>query len=72
MALSNGDNTSKFALGVAQLANKQYPDALATLKGVHDQLTRQGRRKIESVDQELLQAYLANNDSAGAKQRQPR
>ena len=31
MALS-GDNTSKFALGVAQLANKQYPDALTTLK----------------------------------------
>jgi tetratricopeptide (TPR) repeat protein len=64
MALS-ADNTSKFALGVAQLANKQYPDALASLKGVHDQVTDKAARL--NIDQELLQAYLATNDSAGAQ-----
>ena len=65
VALSGGDNTAKFALGVAQLANKQYPDALATLKSVHDQVTDKTARL--NIDQELLQAYLANNDSAGAQ-----
>ncbi|HUN29827.1 MAG TPA: TonB family protein [Alphaproteobacteria bacterium] len=68
IALSGGDNTAKFALGVAQLANKQYPDALATLKAVHDQLGDDPKNKAAkvNVDQELLQAYLATNDSAGA------
>ena len=64
MALS-GDNTSKFALGVAQLANKQYPDALATLKSVHDQVTDKAARL--NIDTELLQGYLATNDSADAQ-----
>jgi TonB family protein len=69
MALSGGDSTSKFALGVAQLANKQYPDALATLKSVHDQLGDDPKAKAAkvNVDQELLQAYLAVNDPAGAQ-----
>lgn len=58
------DATSRFALGVAQLANKQYPDAVATLKSVHDQVT-DSKAKL-NVDQELLQAYLAANDQAGA------
>ncbi len=64
MALS-GDNTSKFALGVAELANKQYPDALATLKSVHDQVTDKAARL--NIDTELLQGYLATNDSADAQ-----
>ncbi|HTU70013.1 MAG TPA: tetratricopeptide repeat protein [Candidatus Baltobacteraceae bacterium] len=63
IALSDSD-TSKFALGVAQLANKQYPDAVATLKAVHDQVS-DPKDKL-NIDQELLQAYLATNDSAGA------
>ncbi|MGA7569312.1 MAG: tetratricopeptide repeat protein, partial [Candidatus Aquilonibacter sp.] len=64
MALS-GDNTSKFALGVAELANKQYPDALTTLKSVHDQVTDKAARL--NIDTELLQGYLATNDSADAQ-----
>ena len=50
VTLSKGDATSKFALGVAQLANKQNDAALATLKGVHDQVVAdpEGRRKDEA------------------------
>ena len=64
LALAPSDSTPKFALGVAQLANKQYPQAVATLKAVHDRLT--DPKQKASVDQELLQAYLATNDQAGA------
>jgi Flp pilus assembly protein TadD len=62
------DATSRFSLGVAQLANKQYADALTTLKAVHDQLGDDPKAKAAklNIDQELLQAYLANNDQAGA------
>jgi TonB family protein len=69
MVLSGGDSTSKFALGVAQLANKQYPEAVATLKSVHDQLGDDPKAKAAkiNVDQVLLQAYLATNDPAGAQ-----
>ncbi len=55
---------SKFALGVAQLANKQYSDAIASLRSVHDQVT-DTKAKL-NIDQELLQAYLATNDTADA------
>jgi tetratricopeptide (TPR) repeat protein len=60
------DNNSKFALGVAQLANKQYADAITSLKGVHDSVT-DPKAKL-NIDTELLQAYLATNDTAGAQQ----
>jgi TonB family protein len=69
VSLSGGDATSKFSLGVAQLANSQNAAAAATLKGVHDQLAADGKADAKTkinVDQELLQAQLANNDSAGA------
>ncbi len=69
MTLSNGDATSRYALGVAQMANKQYPEAVATLKGVHDSLSGDPKADVKtklSLDQELLQAQLANNDAAGA------
>ncbi len=69
VALSNGSPTSKFALGVAQLANKQNADAVATLKSVHDQMMADSKADTKTklnVDQELLQAYLANNDSTDA------
>lgn len=68
VALSS-DATSKFALGVAQLANKQNAAAVTTLRAVHDQLMSDSKADAKTklnVDQELLQAYLANNDSAGA------
>jgi tetratricopeptide (TPR) repeat protein len=57
-------SSSKFALGVAQLANKQYSDAITTLRGVHDQVT-DAKAKL-NIDQELLQAYLSTNDTADA------
>jgi TonB family protein len=69
VALSGGDATSKFALGVAQLANNQNADAVATLKSVHDRLAADAKADAKTklnVDQELLQAQLASNDSAGA------
>jgi TonB family protein len=69
VSLSNGDPTSKFALGVAQLANKQYAEAAATLKGVRDAMNADPKADTKTklnVDQELRQAQLANNDSAGA------
>jgi tetratricopeptide (TPR) repeat protein len=56
--------SSKFALGVAQLANKQYSDAIASLRAVHDQVTDTKARL--NIDQELLQAYLSTNDTADA------
>ena len=63
VALDNSNN-SHFALAVAQNANKQYPDAIATLKALHDKVSDP---KIKAaVDAQLLQAYLATNDSADA------
>jgi TonB family protein len=69
VALSNGDPTSKFALGVAQLANKQDAAAAATLKAVHDQMNADPKADPKNklnVDQELMQAYLGNNDTSDA------
>jgi len=69
VVLSKSDATSRFALGVAELANKQNADAIATLKGVHDAMMSDPKADTQTklnVDEELLQAYLANNDSAGA------
>jgi tetratricopeptide (TPR) repeat protein len=57
-------SSSRFALGVAQLANKQYSDAISSLRGVHDQVT-DTKAKL-NVDQELLLAYLSTNDTADA------
>ncbi len=63
VALADNSN-SQFALGVAQLANKQYPQAISTLKAVHDKAP-DAKTKV-AIDRELLSAYLATNDSAGA------
>lgn len=64
-AVSLADNSnSQFALGVAQLANKQYQPAIATLKAVHDKTT-DSKTKV-AIDRQLLSAYLATNDNAGA------
>jgi TonB family protein len=66
----NPDTNSKFALGVAQLANKQNADALATLKAVHSAAMSDPKftktAKV-NVDARLMGAYLANNDAAGAQ-----
>lgn len=63
VALDNSTN-SHFALGVAQNANKQYPAAIATFKALHDKVTDP---KIKAaIDGQLLQSYLATNDTSDA------
>jgi hypothetical protein len=65
----NGTN-AKFALGVAQLANKQNAQALATLKAVHEAAMRDpkmGTNAKVNVDAQLVAAYLANNDTQDAQ-----
>jgi tetratricopeptide (TPR) repeat protein len=69
MALDSGPN-SRFALGVAQLANNDNADALASLKAARDASMSDPKMPVASkvnIDAELLQAYLANNDTADAQ-----
>ncbi len=66
----DGSFNSKYALGVAQLANKQYADAIATLKAVHEGVfpsPKTAKGVKIGVDTELLQAYVATNDTADAQ-----
>ncbi len=65
----NPDTNSRFALGTAQLANKQNAEALTTLKGIHDAAMKDPKLSQAAkvnIDARLMTAYLANNDSAGA------
>jgi TonB family protein len=60
---------SKYALGVAQLANKQYADAITTLKGVHDAMfadSKTSKTAKVAIDSSLLTAYMQNGDSQNA------
>lgn len=69
MAIDPSTN-SKFALGVAQLANKQNDAALATLKAVHSAAMNDpkfNKTARENIDARLMGAYLANNDTADAQ-----
>jgi TonB family protein len=69
MAIEQNAN-SRFALGVAQLANGQNADALQTLKAARDAAMSDPKIPVSSkvnMDSELLQAYLANHDTAGAQ-----
>jgi tetratricopeptide (TPR) repeat protein len=69
MTLEPGAN-SRFALGVAQLANNQNAEALASLKAAHDaELSDRSLATSSKVnlDQELMRAYIANGDTAGAQ-----
>lgn len=64
-----GGSTAQLALGVAQIANKQNAEGVATLKGVHDKLFADPKTPAKvkiGVDSRLLNAYLATGDSAGA------
>jgi TonB family protein len=64
------DTNSRFALGTAQLANKQNAEALATLKSVHASAMNDpklSKAAKVNVDARLMSAYLANNDSQGAQ-----
>lgn len=69
MAL-NPDTNSKFALGTAQLANKQNAEAVATLKAVHDAAANDPKMSKTSkvnIDARLMSAYLATNNSSAAQ-----
>ena len=59
-----------FALGVVQLASGQNAAALASLRTAHDEALSNSKIPLASkvnIDAELLQAYLANKDMAGAQ-----
>jgi hypothetical protein len=64
------NTNSRFALGVAQLANKQNAEALTTLKAAHESAIRDSSLNAQAksnIDAQLMTAYLANNDPAGAQ-----
>ena len=57
---------SKYALGTAQLANKQYADAVATLKQVHAAAFADPKTPTNAkvaIDASLMNAYMQTNDS---------
>lgn len=57
---------SKYALGVAQLASKQYGDALTTLKQVHAAAFADPKTPTNAkvaIDASLMNVYLQTNDS---------
>ncbi|MBV8067933.1 MAG: energy transducer TonB [Candidatus Eremiobacteraeota bacterium] len=69
VALDSGPN-SRFALGVAQLANNDVAGALTSLKAAHDAAMADPKVPVSSkvnIDSELMQAYLANHDTADAQ-----
>jgi hypothetical protein len=69
VSLDHGPN-SHFALGVAQLGNKQYAAALATLQSVHSTVFADPKSDTKTrygVDQRLLEAYVDANDYTGAQ-----
>lgn len=69
VALDSASALPQLAMGVAQLANKQTAQGIATLKTVHDKLfavpTTDVKVKI-GIDSRLMQAYLDMNDAANA------
>jgi TonB family protein len=70
VAIDPGPN-SRFALGVAQLANGDNAAALDSLKAARDAAMADSKIPVASkvnIDSELLQAYLANHDTASAQQ----
>lgn len=63
LALDSGPN-SNFALGMAQLAAKNYPAAVDALKKARDQAFADKRTNLaakQNLDSNLLEAYIANN-----------
>ncbi len=64
------DTNSKFAMGVAQLANNDNAGALESLKSAHDGAMNDSKIPLASkvnIDAELEQAYIANKDMQGAQ-----
>jgi TonB family protein len=68
-ALDPGGNT-QYALGVAQLANKQYADAITSLKAAHDKVFADANAPKNSklaIDSSLMTAYAQSGDAANAQ-----
>lgn len=63
VGLANNSN-SQFALGVAEIGDKQYARGIVVLKGVHDKAT-DPKTKL-AIDRQLMVAYSATNDTAGS------
>lgn len=64
------DTNSRFALGVAQLANNQNDAALKSLQAARDAAMADSKIPVASkvnIDAELLQAYLASGDVKDAQ-----
>jgi tetratricopeptide (TPR) repeat protein len=62
---------SKYALGQAQLANKQYTDAIVTLKGVRAAAFADPKTPTSAkvaIDSALMNAYLQTNDNQALQQ----
>jgi tetratricopeptide (TPR) repeat protein len=60
---------SMYALGNAQITNKQYADAIATLKTVHAKAWADAKTPTNAkvaIDSALLSGYMQTNDSADA------
>ncbi len=63
-------NNSKYALGVAQLGDKEYTAAIATLQSVHGVIFADPHTDVETryaVDQHLLMAYEQSGDLTSAQ-----
>lgn len=66
----NPDTNSRFALGTAQLSNKQYADAVTTLKAVRASAANDpkiSKAARVNIDARLMSAYLATGDSQDAQ-----
>jgi len=64
------DANSRFAMGVAQLSTGDYAAAQASLKAAHDEAMGDPKIPVSAkvnIDSELLEAYMATNDTAGAQ-----
>lgn len=69
VAIDHGAN-SRFSLGVAQIANKQYAQAIATLQSVHAIIFADAHTDLQTrygLDQRILQAYIGAGDLAAAQ-----
>lgn len=63
-------NNSKYALGVAQLGDKQYSAAIATLESVHAAVFSDMHSDVDTryaIDQHLLMAYVQSGNLDGAQ-----
>lgn len=66
VALNPSSADAKYALGVAQVANKQYAEAIATLKAAHAAAFADPKTPTNAkvaIDTYLMNAYMQTNDT---------